>query len=62
MALTRRRLRSSILAGVALVVALILLYLFLYLNAGKTESAYPAQPENVAYGAKPAVFYNDRAS
>ena len=51
MAVSRRGLLLSIVVGVTLVAALIFLYM--YATAGKTESAYPTQPESVAYGDKP---------
>lgn len=55
MASRPRGLRTALMAAAVLVATAALVWLYLYLNAGDTESAYPAQPGNVTHG-KQAVL------
>jgi len=50
--------RKAIIVVAVLVVAVLLIYLYMFLNRGATESAFPAQPENVAHGDE-AVLFDD---
>jgi hypothetical protein len=57
MARDRTAVRTAIIVVAVLVVA-VLIYLYMFLNRGDTDSAFPPQPENVAYGDE-AVVYDD---
>ena len=56
MAKSRPTAGKAIVALVVLLLAAVLLYAYLFLNSGDTSSAYPDQPENVAYSDEVVIF------